>query len=162
MNVYLAGAIEAAPDDGRVWREEITKFLKNELGYAVHDPSRQEVTVLTPAEHDQFRAWRRTDFPRFQEVIHRIIKHDLKQILFNTDFIICKWDEYVRDGGGTQGELTLAFLHNIPVYLVTDLPVEKISSWILGCVTEIFDNFQALKSTLRSRNIPRKPVLGKD
>ena len=161
MKVYLAGAIEAAPDDGREWREALTQFLEQDLGYQVHDPSRQEADVMSPKEHDHFREWRRTDFQRFQKVIHRIIKQDLKQILFDTDLIICKWDEYVAGGGGTQGELTLAFLHNIPVYLVSDFPVERISSWILGCITQKFDNFDDLKVHLKSVKNSLKPILGK-
>lgn len=161
MNVYLAGAIEAAPDGGREWRERLRPFLENELHHTVYDPTHHELNVLSDGERKAFRTWKVTDFPRFQEVMHRIIKQDLKYILFHTDYVICKWDEYVMAGGGTQGELTLAFYHNIPVYLVSDIPVEKISSWILGCVTEIFDSFEGLKAHLKTLENARKPKRSK-
>ncbi|MCF7800465.1 MAG: hypothetical protein K9N34_00465 [Candidatus Marinimicrobia bacterium] len=161
MNVYLAGAMEAAPDGGREWRESLRPYLENELHHTVHDPTHHEFSVLTAREQKEFRQWKNADFPRFQEVMHRIIKQDLKYILFHTDYMICKWDEYVMAGGGTQGELTLAFYHNIPVYLVSEIPREKISSWILGCVTEIFDSFGALKTRLRELENARKPKRSK-
>jgi len=67
------------------------------------------------------------------------------------DYIICLWDEYVLHGGGTHGELTMAFWHNIPVYMVTKIPVQKMSSWIIGCTNRIFDNFEELKVFLRKK-----------
>ncbi|MCF7796952.1 MAG: hypothetical protein K9N11_00790 [Lentisphaeria bacterium] len=161
MNVYLAGAIEAAPDGGREWRENLRPFLENELHHQVHDPAHNEFNVLSAHEQKFFREWKKTDLPRFKDVMHRIIKQDLKYILFHTDYIICKWDEYVMAGGGTQGELTLAYLHNIPVYLVSEIPREKISSWILGCVTEIFDSFDGLKMRLKALENARKPKRSK-
>jgi hypothetical protein len=58
------------------------------------------------------------------------------------------WDEYVIQGGGTHGELTLAYQHKLPVYLVLGMPLEKVSSWIVGCTTEIFSNFEEMKQYL--------------
>lgn len=157
MQVYLAGAIEAAPDGGRQWRDELRPFLENELGHTVHDPTDLEFNVVPPAEYSEFREWRESDFPRFQQAMHRIIKQDLRCILFETDYIICNWDKYVEKGGGTQGELTLAFVHNIPVYMITKIPLSQISSWILGCVTQIFDSFDTLKEHLKQVENGCKP-----
>ncbi len=33
--------------------------------------------------------------------------------------------------------------------LVLGMPQEKVSGWILGCATEVFDNFVELKAFLR-------------
>lgn len=145
MRFYLAGAIEAAPDDGKAWRANLTRFLKTEQGWDVFDPSQHEQDFLTEDEKDNFRKWKTTDINKFRLVIKKIIDRDLEQLLEKCDAVICLWDEHVLPGGGTHGELTLAYEHNMPVYLILGMPLEKVSSWIVGCTTEIFENIDELK-----------------
>jgi len=147
--VYLAGAIEKAPDAGCRWRKEISRFLTNELQHSVFNPCLEENHVLTPYEFKNFRKWKVTNLPRFRKVVHKIIDTDLNVLINKVDYIICLWDQYVLEGGGTHGELTVAYLNKIPVYMVTHLPVESVSSWIIGCTTEIFTDFDSLKNFLR-------------
>ena len=74
------------------------------------------------------------------------------EVLINDiDYIICLWDEYTEKGGGTYGELTVAFEHNIPVYMVTEKLNAEISGWVLGCTTKIFTNFNDLKTFLKEK-----------
>ena len=54
-------------------------------------------------------------------------------------------------GAGTKGELTLAALVAKPVYFVRGMPVPDIPSWVIGCITEMFDNFNGLKSFLKQK-----------
>jgi len=51
-------------------------------------------------------------------------------------------------GGGTHGELTVAYVNKIPVYLVLGVPLQDISGWIIGCATQIFTDFSSLKEFL--------------
>ncbi len=146
--VYLAGAIENAPDSGRSWREEISLFLEKELNQNVFNPCLEENHVLTPHEFRNFRKWKATDLPRFRKVVHKIIETDLTTLLKRVDYIICLWDQYVLNGGGTHGELTVAYLHQIPVYMVSRIPLGEMSSWVIGCTTEIFSDFDQLKNFL--------------
>ena len=148
MKIYLAGAIEAAPDDGATWRKEITEFLDAKLGWDVFDPSQHEQDFLTETEKANFRQWKSTDINKFRPVIKKIIDRDLHQLLQECDAVICLWDDYVIQGGGTHGELTLAYEHNMPVYLVLGMPVEKVSSWIIGCTTQVFEKFDDLQDYL--------------
>ena len=150
--VYLAGAIENAPDGGVEWRRDLARFLENDLRHEVLDPTVHECHRLTDEERRFFRHWKAdpATWTRFQQVVRRIIHRDAELILQETDYIIAYWDEGVLGGGGTHGELTLAFLHGIPVYLVLGLPRTQVSSWILGCCEEVFDSFEALKSRLRT------------
>jgi hypothetical protein len=148
---YLAGAIENAPDGGQKWREEISRFLQQELKHAVFNPCLEEKHLLTPEEFQKFRQWKTTDLLRFRKVVHRIIHNDITMLLQRVDYIICLWDEHVLAGGGTQGELTMAFWQKIPVYMVTKIPLIQISSWIIGCTGEIFQDFDSLKIFLKSR-----------
>ncbi len=149
--VYLAGAIERAPDNGCGWREEISRFLTEELHHRVFNPCLEENHVLTPEEFRHFREWKISDLPRFRRVVHKIIRTDLTTLVNRVDYIVGLWDEYVLPGGGTHGELTMAFWHHIPVYLVSHIPLPEMSSWIVGCTTEIFFNFEDLKQFLRQK-----------
>ncbi len=149
MRVYLAGAIEAAPDGGKTWRNRLRPILQNEFSAQVFDPTIEEPGLLSPEEREAFREWKVTDYKRFSDVISRIIDYDLDHLLNHTDLVICLWDEYVVGGGGTQGELTLAHHFNIPVYLVLGMPIRDVSSWILGCSSEVFENFDELLEMLR-------------
>jgi hypothetical protein len=66
----------------------------------------------------------------------------------------------VLGGGGTHGELTVCYEHGIPVYMVLGIPRAEVSSWILGCASEVFDSFQELREFLLKRK-PSKGLSGK-
>lgn len=151
MLAYLAGAIEFAPDDGRIWREEISRFLTEELRHNVFNPCVEENHILTPEEFRHFRGWKQSNLSRFRQTVRKLIATDLDMLLNRVDYVICFWDEHVLRGAGTHGELTMAFHHKIPVYLVHQMAVTEMSSWILGCSTEIFPDFDSLKTFLRRR-----------
>jgi hypothetical protein len=155
MYVYLAGAMEHAPDLGAAWRKDISQFLIDELGHQVFNPCIEQNYVLTEEEQRYFRTWKTNDLSRFRATVHKIIQKDLNTILTKTDYIICLWDEFVLNGGGTQGELTMAHFHNIPVYMVSKIPTPQISSWILGCTTELLPDFEALKQFLRQKFVEK-------
>jgi nucleoside 2-deoxyribosyltransferase len=150
MLAYLAGAIEYSPDSGRRWRREITPFLKEQLGHDVYDPAEDERKSLTEEEQKHLRSWKRTDFARFQAAVRKIILWDL-DIVSRSDYVVCYLDEHALKGGGTSAELSFAFHRDIPVYVVSPLPVTEISGWILGCTTRIFAGFDDLKEFLRTR-----------
>jgi hypothetical protein len=149
MYAYLAGAMEYAPDQGAAWRKDMSEFLKNELKHDVFNPCIEQGYVLTPEEQRYFRTWKTNNLDRFRSTVQKIIQKDLNAILNRADYIICLWDEFVLNGGGTQGELTIANFHNIPVYMVSQISPSEISSWILGCTTELFTDFKELKEFLR-------------
>ncbi len=151
MKAYLAGAIEHSPDCGKGWREEIGTFLKDKLNHSFYNPSISEYSSLTPEEKKNFREWKTTDTKKFRDVVRKIIKYDTDILLNNSNYVICLWDKYTTIGGGTHGELTLAFLHNIPVYMVYDIDLKDISGWIIGCTEEIFPSFEELKKFLLSK-----------
>lgn len=147
MLAYLCGAIEYSPDHGKAWRAEIAPFLQS-LGHEIYDPAQDEKKDLTEEETRDFRKWKSTDLPRFQETIRKIIQYDLDWIEHRCDYIIAYWDEYAGRGAGSQGELTIAHRRGIPVYMVTAVPVTEVSGWILGCASEVFSSFDELRMFL--------------
>lgn len=156
MKAYLAGAIEHAPDKGRAWRADLAAFLKAEFGHDSYNPHIEEPKILTADERKQFRALKTENLPEFQKIVRKLIRNDINSILTEIDYVVCLWDEYAEKGGGTYGELTVAFYHNIPVYMVTPLPLSDISGWILGCTTEFFKDFDELKKFLKARIVDVK------
>ena len=46
------------------------------------------------------------------------IKVDLDAVVHKSDYLIVKWDESVFRGGGTHGEVTMAYWLGKPVFLV--------------------------------------------
>lgn len=154
MLIYLCGAIEYSPDHGKAWRAEVTRFL-HELGHEVYDPALDEKKDLTEQEVREFRGWKATDLPRFQQTVRKIIQYDLDWVEEKCDAIVAYWDEHAGRGAGTQGELTVAYRRGLPVYLVTKLPVEQVSGWVLGCASGVFASFDELRDFLsrkRSRS----------
>jgi len=149
MKAYLAGAIEYAPDHGKAWRSEMSDFLRRSVGHTCYNPLVEEHKYLTLEESHDFRKFKSNDLNKFQETVRKLIRGDLYALETEIDYVICKWDEYAVKGGGTYGELTYAFSRNIPVYMVTTMPVISISGWILGCTTKIFKSFEELRQYLQ-------------
>jgi hypothetical protein len=147
MVIYLAGAIEYAPDFGRGWRSKVAPTLEG-LGHEVYDPSQDVRKNLNDEEARNFRSWKTTDLDRFRYAVRKIIAYDLDFIERRAGCIVCYWDEHCGRGAGTQAELTLAYRRGVPVYLVLGVPHTEVSGWILACATEIFPDFESLERYL--------------
>ncbi|MFB3815527.1 MAG: hypothetical protein ACE14L_15595 [Terriglobales bacterium] len=147
MLIYLSGAIEYAPDKGKAWRAALTPLL-HDLGHQVYDPAEDERKNLDDTEIREFRTWKGTDLARFRRTLRKIIAWDLDWIEHKCDCVIAYWDDHAQRGAGSSAELTLAHRRGIPVYLVTGVPVEQVSGWVLGCATEVFTGFEQLRDFL--------------
>ncbi|HYH01149.1 MAG TPA: hypothetical protein VD837_18635 [Terriglobales bacterium] len=151
MLFYLSGSIEYASDQGKSWRQALTPSILT-LGHHVYDPAADEQKNLTEEEVRDFRSWKTTAEERFRGVIRKIIAWDLDWVEKYSDCVIALWDEAAQRGAGTAAEITVAHRRGIPVYLVCGMPREQISGWILGCATEIFSNFDELKTFIRQHH----------
>ena len=154
MLAYLCGPIEFASDGGKLWRQKLKPFLRQELGHRVYDPAEDERKNLTETEVRDFRSWKKSDLPRFQQTIRKIIAYDLDLIEQHCDAVVCYWDQNAGRGAGTQGELTFAHRLGIPVYLICGIPVEEISGWLLGCAREVFAGLEDFRDFVNTR-LPR-------
>ena len=151
MLAYLCGPIEFAQDGGRAWRRNLAPFLRETLGHSVYDPAEDERKNLTEEEAANFRSWKTGDPDRFRRVIRKIIDFDLDLIENKADYVVCYWDGAGVQGGGTAGELTAALRKGTPVYLVTPLPIEEVSGWMLGCSERVFASIEDLEEFLVAR-----------
>jgi nucleoside 2-deoxyribosyltransferase len=148
---YLCGPIEFAEDGGKLWRRKLTPFLRENLGHRIYDPAEDERKNLTEEEAAHFRDWKTADPDRFRRVVRKIIAFDLDLIENKADYVICYWDSTATLSGGTSAELTVAYRKGIPVYLVTTLPHDQLSGWMLGCADQIFSSVEELKEFLSAR-----------
>ena len=151
MTAYLSGAMEYSPDQGRGWRQEVSLLLKERLGHEVFNPNEEINQILSEEEELHFREWKENDAEKFKTLMNRIIDRDLRHLTEKSDYVICKWDEYAAKGGGTHGEITVAYYHKIPVFLLSEMPRNRISSWILGCSENIFFDVESLLLELEIR-----------
>jgi hypothetical protein len=145
---YLSGAMEHAHEEGAEWRSSLTKWLKEHLNHSVVDPVMETQRLVQLHDAHDYRNWKSTDPERFKAFVRKCIANDLNHILNTSDYVICLWNSSVKSGGGTQGEITMAYHNKIPVYLVNRISDEEMSGWIMGCSTEIFSNFKGLKQKL--------------
>src|SRR5258708_25073426 len=149
MLVYLCGPIEFASDGGKMWRRKLTPFWRENLKHRVYDPAEDEKKNLTDDEVKHFRGWKTTDVERFRRTVRKIIHFDLDLIENKADYLICHWDDAAATGpvssGGTPAELTVAYRNGIPVYLITSLPPERISGWMLPSADHTMSTGERLK-----------------
>jgi len=148
MIAYLSGPIENAENDGVDWRNMMTEWLSSNLNHKVFDPVKETKSIIDEISMEDFRLLKTKDLDKYKNIFRKIIKIDLEAVVNEADYLIVKWDESVFRGGGTHGEITMAYWLNKPVYLVNSLPINDVSSWVLSCSDEVFDSFDSLKKRL--------------
>ena len=148
MKAYLSGPIENAENDGASWRQDITLWLKDNLDHEVFNPVLETKNIIGHLNPSIFRSMKKTDPIEYKNIIREIIKLDLEAVINDSDYLIVKWDKSVLKGGGTHGEVTMAYWIKKPIFIVNSLPIDDMSSWIFSCSDFIFNDFKSLKKKL--------------
>ena len=149
MIAYLSGPIENARNDGADWRNNITQWLGKELNHQVFNPVNETKNIIKEFSKVNFRSMKTTNPEQYKKIIRKIIQVDLDAVVKGSDYLIVNWDKSVFKGGGTHGEITMAYWFNKPIYMVNALPIEDVSSWIFSCTEYICSNFEDLKIKLK-------------
>lgn len=150
MIAYLSGPIENAENDGANWRASITPWLKDEIKHDVFNPVLATRKIISDLTNTQFREMKDTNPKKYKNLIRQIIDIDIKAVVEESDYLIVNWNKSVFRGGGTHGEITLAYYLKKPIYLVNHVPIDDLSSWIFSCATAVFDSFDDMKIHLLS------------
>ena len=148
MKAYLSGPIENAENDGASWRQNMTLWLKDNLDHEVFNPVLETKNIIGHLNPSIFRSMKKTDPIEYKNIIRKIIKLDLEAVINDSDYLIVKWDKSVLKGGGTHGEVTMAYWIKKPIFIVNSLPIDDMSSWIFSCSDFIFNDFKNLKKKL--------------
>lgn len=149
IRAYLSGGMEYADGEGRDWRAALQAWLEAALGWTVFNPTHEsERFFATHYPGLDFRALKSKDIARYRDIAAQLVDIDCREIAERSDIVICFWDASAMRGAGTKGELTMARYTGTPVYLVTDIPLQEVPGWVLGCATHILGSFQDLKTRL--------------
>lgn len=147
--MYLSGGMEYASDEGRDWRITLQEWLQQELCCSVFNPNIESARFFaTQYPGVDFRKLKKEDPALYKTIASGLVDLDCSELANRTDLVICYWNEAAMRGAGTKGELTMAKFFAKPVYMVTSIPREDIPGWVLGCTTELFESFEALKEYL--------------
>ena len=153
MRIYLSGGIEYKRNLGTKWRVWLTERLE-EMGHGAIDPIKIEapdnngVPVQTRLTELKLQG----ELQEVRKLVRRLLfRKDMFAIQLS-DAIVVYYDESVQRGAGTLSEAWEAFREGRPVYLVTDFPMEKIPTWLIGETTAIFPDFDAFLEYLKDEN----------
>jgi len=155
MRAYLSGAMEFARDEGAGWREDMTTWLDKTLRHSVYNPVLESQSLVRKYGAEDYRQWKQSDLKKYADFIRICVDRDIDTVRNEVDYLICLWDENVFKGAGTHAEVTLAYDCQKPVYLINKLPEADLSGWIMACSTEIFSDFDQVKSFLSKHFTPR-------
>lgn len=158
MQAYLAGAMQAAPDRGATWRELVTPSLEA-MGIQVFNPCLSTDTLI----HQKYGftgTYPLDTMQKLYDMMREIVDADL-QAVEQSQILLVYFDEYVKGGAGTYGEITCArWLQSTQkepryIYLVRahNIKPQDIPSWVYGCVDYVFDNFNECFQHIRKEHV---------
>lgn len=149
-NVYLSGGMEHAENDGAGWRKFCSKVLRDMKYFPI------DITALdTEYKKENGDLYNLSKDP--EHILERkanIRKHfiytDLQLVMNDSDAVVVLYDESVRRGAGTISECQVAFLHDIPVFLVSmwENWCDEVPGWLVALTTKIFTDFDKLYAYL--------------
>ena len=152
LRVYLSGGMEYAKDEGLDWRNEMEGWIKEHLGHKVFTPNVESEKYLAKViPNENFRLLKSTKIDIYLNIVQHFVQEDSKEIAIRSDYVICYWDASAQRGAGTKGEMTIAHYFKKPVYMVTNMSIEEIPGWVLGCTTKRFQTFEQLKLFLSKK-----------
>ena len=149
LRVYLSGGMEFAKGEGADWRRVTEEWVQENLGHSSYNPNKESDEYLAKKyPSGRFRDLKETNIEKYTELVRDLIDSDCHEIAERSDYVICNWDESAQRGAGTKGELTMARWVGKPVYMVTQMRLQDIPGWVLGCATKTFRTFQDLQEFL--------------
>jgi hypothetical protein len=144
--------MEFAKGEGADWRRVMEEWIQKNLGHSVYNPNRESDEYLAKRyPSGRFRDLKTENIGQYIEIVRDLIDMDCREIADGSDYVICNWDESAQRGAGTKGELTMARFVGKPVYMVTQMRLQDIPGWVLGCATRTFRTFEELQGFLDER-----------
>jgi len=145
--IYLSGGMQHADNLGADWRFETSDRIRR-MGYEPLD-----ITALDKAYAAKYG---QLYFPepsdpqgvlRFKSNVRQhFIRADLDLITEDSDAVILYYNESVRKGAGTISEAQVAYLHDIPLFLVNawGTNFDEVPGWLQALTTKMFATFDEL------------------
>lgn len=151
-SIYLSGGMEHSSDGGAGWREETSAVLRAKEYYPI------DIAELDRQYNQHHGSEVYADFGQGEEGLLRrkanIRKHfvqtDIQLIINDSDALIVYYDESVRKGAGTIAECQMAFMHDLPIFIVSDWEdwTTELPGWLHAISTKVFTSFNDLYAYL--------------
>ena len=147
MKFYLSGGMEYKKNLGMAWREWVTLELEKRHHDAIN-PVKLEICEEEkdgiPVQLQLTQLKKEGKLDECRSLVRKVLfRKDMFAIQL-ADAVVVYYDESVQKGAGTISECWEAFREGVPVYLVTDFPVDEIPTWLIGETTKIFTDFDEL------------------
>lgn len=150
-NIYLSGGMEHAIDNGAGWREQTSKVLQDLAYYPIDiaalDKEYRKYHGNIDASHDgsDQQIWKKK-----ANIRKHFVQTDTKLIVNNSDAVILYYDSSVRRGAGTIAEAQIAYMHDIPLFIVCDWEdwESELPEWLHAISTRVFTSFDELYTYL--------------
>jgi len=161
LKTYLAGPIGDVPlKEARTWRDMVTERLA-QMGIGVLNPLHKESEM---AVRRKLLLWSRTgNIDALRPLVNKeLIDPDLEMVEAS-DFVTMWLPKEGQEVCGSYGEITHAYSHEVPVYVVTERKTRplNIPYWAIGCSTKIFrswdDYFKYVEENWPVKNGEEKP-----
>lgn len=148
-NIYLSGGMEHAPDGGVQWRVDAAERLMDINYFPIDIAAMDELyrqhhgeVFFDYGDDDE----RRCDLKKKARIRKHFVEADLQLIINDSQALVVYYDESVRKGAGTISECQVAFMHDIPVFIVSYWEDWKnnVPGWLHAISTKIFTSFEDL------------------
>ena len=150
---YLAGGMEFKENLGSSWREYVEEGLEK-LNYNSFNPINLEGHACEngePLQDKVSKLKRRGRLPELRGLVRENFFRKDMEAIKKSDFVILYYDDSVRKGAGSLAEAWETFREGKPLYVMSDIPLKEIPSWLIGESTQIFFTFPKLFSYLDNR-----------
>jgi hypothetical protein len=130
--------MEHLEDAGKSWRESIGPQLNN-IGINYISPNDLETMFASeyPDRYSSLHEVKSDNLELFNKLFDRVKRIDLTTVCLS-DLVIVNW--HGEKSAGTISEVDLAWLQDIPRFLITDRPNSEIMSWFLASFTQVFSS----------------------
>lgn len=154
--VYLAGNIDHVDDLGVEWRDEITPFLKNELGMVVINPCKKPKNLIGEELHEDVdnRQKRKElkgagKFDELHETMNPIAQADL-HFVDKSNVVIVGIDLDKRPCG-TIWEICVANFARKPIIILCEQGKKQLPDWLFALLPHqlFFETWDEVKDYLR-------------
>lgn len=143
--LYLSGGMQFKTDLGAGWRADCTKRL-NQLNYSSIDIADLDI-AYTASYGELYRNFvdSKDLTIRKANIRRHYIHADLELVTKHSQAMIVLYDESVRLGAGTHGEIQEAYTNHIPIFLVNGYPqLDEVPGWMQATTARIFASFDEL------------------
>ena len=143
MRFYLSGGMEFKADLGVAWRDWLTAELAK-LGHSSIDPTKieEDENITGPVQKYLIQMKMEGKLDEVRRIARQsLFRKDMFAIQL-ADATVVLYDESAQRGAGTTSEAWESFREGRPIYMITRLPLEKMSTWLIGETTQVFLDFE--------------------